>query len=191
MQNEKTNRTTNLSKIHKHNWKSISRIYVQVPKYAEFDYWNCFLADSLYYLNTIFFTLYFYLSENMKHMYLRLYEAQRQNRLCWLRMLLPTAAHYCPHWCRLHIGADYSQKSVHERVLRTPIGELQYLFWEKSAISAQTVFILKDSEPTMLWQIPFSWLLLQFCKSFPPTLKCHWMSLYSVFSTCFKQKAAI
>lgn len=96
MQNEKTNRTTNLSKIHKHNWKAISRIYVQVPKYAEFDYWNCFLADSLYYLNTIFFTLYFYLSENMKHMYLRLYEVQRQNRLCWLRMLLPTAAQLLP-----------------------------------------------------------------------------------------------
>lgn len=182
MQNEKTNRTTNLSKIHKHNWKSISRIYVQVPKYAEFDYWNCFLADSLYYLNTIFFTVYFYLSENMKHMYLRLYEVQRQNRLCWLRMLLPTAAQLLP---------TSVQTTLKNLFMKEFCGELQYLFWVKSAISAQTVFILKDFEPTTLWQITFGWLLLQFCKSFPPTLKCHWMSLYSVFSTCFKQKAAI
>lgn len=52
-------------------------------------------------------------------------------------------------------------------ILKAFCGELQYLFWENSAISAQNVFILKDPEQVTLWQIPFGWLLLQFCKSFP------------------------
>lgn len=187
------NRTINLNTFPQIPEKSYSYTWFKDPNILSSITGVILLANSLNHLNRIFFTV------NLYGYIYSYYRCQRPGSTCtWNNVKSKDKdSSGCAYWgvstyscsslptsCRLPL----KKRTVHERIF---MGGLILVLGKSSHfVSFQTLFIHKDREQIKLWQVPFGWSSLQFCEGFPPLLKCCWISLYSHFPTCFKQKAA-